>query len=75
MATGGGQRGGCSSFLEPSIFFLKEKNNLLIFYINNQMCLCLFCKLKSDKFGLGGNSLLVAKTPLFLPGPNSSTSL
>jgi hypothetical protein len=34
----------------------------------------LFCKLKSDESGLGGNFLLAAKTPSFLPQPNSSTS-
>jgi hypothetical protein len=34
----------------------------------------LFCELKSDESGLGGNFLLVAKTPSFLPQPNSSTS-
>jgi hypothetical protein len=34
----------------------------------------LFCKLKFDESGLGGNFLLVAKTPSFLPQPNSSTS-
>jgi hypothetical protein len=34
----------------------------------------LFCKLKFDESGLGGNFLLVAKSPSFLPQPNSSTS-
>jgi hypothetical protein len=34
----------------------------------------LFCKLKFDESGLGGNFLLVAKSSSFLPQPNSSTS-
>jgi hypothetical protein len=55
-----------------SIFFFKD---YLIFKINNQVLLGLFCKLKSDESGLGGNFLLVAKTPSFLPQSNSSTSL
>jgi hypothetical protein len=54
-----------------SIFFFKD---YLIFKINNQVLLDLFSKLKSDESGLGGNFLLVAKTPSFLPQSNSSTS-
>jgi hypothetical protein len=35
---------------------------------------CLLCKFKFDIIGLGGNFLLMAKTPSFLLQPNKSTS-
>jgi hypothetical protein len=42
---------------------------------NNMVQLCLFCKLKFDRIELGGNFLLVAKTPSFLPRLNISNTL